>query len=195
MTARALIAADESMPPECVSGALRVCSPHEQREVARRGGQPAPNTVAARRGGSDRTQREGGGTTRKARPSATRARALGARDIRKPADEGMNQLRGALFYIIGLARRTLGALTTYYVNRREIDPPETSRSPQSARRGAARVEVPKRARASERAAKAPACSRCYCTRAERHERARISEGGPPIPEERAPNSAFGCAFL
>lgn len=80
MTARALIAADESMPPECVSGALRVCSPHEQREVARRGGQPAPSAVAARRGGGDRTQREGGPHNAKGSPECNEgARPWGAR--------------------------------------------------------------------------------------------------------------------
>lgn len=128
-----------------------------------------------------------------ARPSKARARD---RRARIPTANGRRRhelSRGAIFYIITLALR---ALIVYYVNLWEITPPEASRSLRTARRGAARVEAPKRARArNEPTRKIVRVRALPSVRAAGRERARTSEGGPPRTEERAPAIVFGCAFV
>lgn len=77
-----------------------------------------------------------------------------------------------------------------------MQPRAAMRSPHTARRGAARVEVPKRARASyEPLRKHVRVRALQSVRAAGRERSRTSGGGPPMTEERAPPLFSGVLFV
>lgn len=77
-----------------------------------------------------------------------------------------------------------------------MQPRAAMRSPRTARRGAARVEAPKRARASNEPQRNNIRVRALqSVRAVGCERARASEGGPPMAEERAPPRFSGVLFV